>query len=325
MKPRVGITIGDPAGIGPEVVLKALARAEVRRVCRPVVFGDVRLLGSVSRAVLRRSSLPLADYVDLISIPLEKFRAGVASVAAGKSSGIFISAAVRAARAGALDAIVTAPINKESFRMGGWGAKFTGHTEMLAALTGAKSVALMLVHGDLRASHVTSHIPLKDVPAAVTSPRVLETILVTNDALRKMGFRKPRIAVCGLNPHAGDGGILGDEEKRVIAPAVRRARAKSVDVHGPLSPDTVWPLVRDRVYDAGVAMYHEQGQIPVKLLSFQSKRDRVRVRGVNVTLGLPIIRTSVAHGTAYEIAGMGKASEQSMVDAILLAARMARK
>ncbi len=299
MKPRIGITIGDPAGVGPEIVRKALHRPDVLQICVPVTFGD-------------------------LGVPSNKsFRYGVATAANGKASGIYIEAAIQAALTKQIDAVVTAPINKQSFRMGGWGKKFTGHTEMFAKLTGARRVALMLVHGPLRAVHVTSHIPLKKVASALTVSRVLETILLTHQALRKMGIKNPRIAVCGLNPHAGDGGLLGKEERTVIAPAIRKAKQKKVRAEGPLSADTVWPLVRDGVYDAGVAMYHDQGQIPIKLSSFSSTGKNTLVRGVNVTLGLPIVRTSVAHGTAYEIAGKGKASEESLVDAIKLAAKMA--
>ena len=325
MKPRIGITIGDPAGIGPEIVLKALSHPAVKRLCRPVVFGNTLFLSRVAARVLRKKYLPPAEYFDVPGAFLPGLSFGKITAWSGRASGLFIAEAVRAALSGEIDAVVTAPINKQSFRLGGWGKRFTGHTEMLAGLTGARRVALMLVHGCLRAVHVTSHVPLKKVSAALTRARVLETISLTHAALRRMGFARPRIAVCGFNPHAGENGLLGDEERRVIAPAVAAAKRNGIRAEGPLSADSVWPLVLAGVYDVGVAMYHDQGQIPIKLLSFKAGPSGTQVRGINITLGLPIIRTSVAHGTAYEIAGKGTASDASLVDAICLAVTMAKR
>jgi 4-hydroxythreonine-4-phosphate dehydrogenase len=217
---------------------------------------------------------------------------------------------------------VTAPINKVSFRLGGWGKRFIGHTEMLAELTGSKEVGLMLVHGSLRAIHVTSHVPLKAVPALITRRRVTGSIRLADLGVRMMGIRGPRIAVCGLNPHAGDGGLMGHEEERAIAPAVAACRREGLRVDGPLPADTVWPFILAGRYDVAVAMYHDQGQIPIKMHGFRVGKNVTQSGGVNVTIGLPIIRTSPAHGTAFDIAGKGLASEESFVEALTLAARM---
>jgi 4-hydroxythreonine-4-phosphate dehydrogenase len=232
---------------------------------------------------------------------------------------------VRACLKKRIHAMVTAPINKRSFLMGGWGKKYVGHTEMLAGLTRVTDYALMMVVGRLRAVHVTSHIPLKEVAKSITAARVSATIRLTHHGLRQLGFFKPRIAVCGLNPHAGDGGVLGKEEAGAIFPAVKKCRQNGILVDGPLSADTLWPQVAGGLYDAGVAMYHDQGQIPIKLFGFQFEKGKeVLTRGVNVTLGLPIIRTSVAHGTAYDIAGRGVASEGSLLEAIRMAVAMTK-
>ncbi len=322
MKPLIGLTIGDPAGVGPEIVLKAVSRPSVRASARFVVYGDRSLLSHVNKRVLRRSRLPDVQIIDFQNVSLRAFRFGVATADGGRASGEYIQAAVRAALQSSIDAVVTAPINKQSFRMGGWGEQFTGHTEMVTALTGARRSALMLVHEKLRAIHVTSHIPLKRVASSLTRARVFDTVELAGQALKSMGVSRARIAVCGLNPHAGDNGLLGREEQTVIGPAIELARRRGLNAHGPFSADTVWPMVEAEIYDAGVAMYHDQGQIPVKLRGFTPN---AVVRGVNVTIGLPIVRTSVAHGTGYEIAGKGRASEQSLIDAISLAVQMASR
>ncbi len=333
-KPLIALTMGDPAGIGPEIILKAATRSDVRSRCFLVVFGDAAWLARnllklppkhpahrLTIAVInspedaRRAPDTILPVMDLANVPAAGVAFGKINAAAGRASGEYIDAAIRSALRGKVNAIVTAPVNKNSFSLGGWGKKFVGHTEMLAKLTGTKEARLMLVHGSLRAVHVTSHIPLSSVSSSVTRPRVLETIRITDAALRKMGISKPKIALCGLNPHAGDGGVLGTEEKRAIAPAVAAARSQGIRVDGPLSADTVWPLVLAKKYDVGIAMYHDQGQIAIKLQGMGG--------AVNVTLGLPIVRTSPAHGTAFDIAGRGVASEDSFVAATLMAAKMA--
>lgn len=325
MKRIIGITIGDPAGIGPEIVLKAAARLALSKEVRLVVFGDKALLTHLQKKVFRRRTSPRFDVIDFRNVPLRGFKFGVPIASGGKASGDYIAAAVRAALKGMIDAVVTAPINKVAFRMGGWGKRFVGHTEMLASMTRTSNYALMLLQGSLRAIHVTSHVPLRRVPSLLTVNRIYQTIFLAHRGLREMGIGRPSIVVCGLNPHAGEGGLLGDEEKRIIQPAIQKARRAGFRVTGPFSSDTVWPMVLSKKHDVGVAMYHDQGQIPIKLMGFDSsdKRQTV-VRGVNATIGLPIIRTSVAHGTAYGIAGKGLASEESLMDAIALAAKMAK-
>ncbi len=323
MKPVIGLTIGDPAGVGPEIVLKAMPY--FRSTCEFVVFGDRTFLEYVNAHVLGRTSLPRAFYVDFKNVDKKNFRFGVATANGGKASGTYIEVAVRAALNNEINALVTAPINKEGLQMGGWHKQHVGHTEILAHLTGSKSVALMLVTKNLRAVHVTSHIPLKKVSASLTKERVFQTISLTHEGLTGLGIARPRIAVCGLNPHAGENGLLGDEEAKIISPAVQQAKRRGIRVDGPISADVVWPKVRDRVYDAGVAMYHDQGQIAVKLLSFENQKRNATVGGVNMTLGLPIVRTSVAHGTAYEIAGKDIASEQSLVEAIRMALSLVKR
>jgi len=340
-RPVIALTMGDPAGVGPEIVLAATADRTVQSACIPIVFGDLTWLQlTQKRSRLPRLRLvPLDRSIDRHSIArLRRGDVGVVSLgslparlplgrptaAAGKASGDYIAAAVQAALDREVSAVVTAPINKISFRMGGWGRRYIGHTEMIAGLTKTKVARLMLVHGALRAIHVTSHVPLSQVARRIGAGIILETIRVAHHGLRQMGILRPRIAVCGLNPHAGDGGLLGSEDRAIIAPAVATAVRGGIRAVGPLSADAVWPRVATGEFDAGVAMYHDQGQIAVKMSAFQaSRRGRAAVvGGVNVTLGLPIIRTSVAHGTAYDIAGKGTASAKSLVEAILMAVQM---
>ncbi|MCB4755516.1 MAG: 4-hydroxythreonine-4-phosphate dehydrogenase PdxA [Elusimicrobia bacterium] len=347
MKSRIALTMGDPAGIGPEIVLKASRRLLGDRTCQLFIFGDVDLLQFTQKLLLkdpqplqkRFDQITFHDFltlnprafsshrhviIDFKNVPLKPYSLGRATAAGGKASGEYIQAAVKAALDKKIDAVVTAPINKEAFRMGGWGVKYTGHTEMLKALTHSKSVALMLVYHNFRAVHATSHVALKDVPRILTKERIVDTIRLAHEGLKKMGIRRPLIGVCGLNPHAGENGLLGTEEKTKIIPAILLCRKKHINVDGPFSSDVLWPHVLSKNYDAGIAMYHDQGQIPFKLASFQSDKSngRFNVHGVNVTLGIPIIRTSVAHGTAYDIAGKGRADETSLFEAVQLAVKM---
>ena len=324
--PLIAVTMGDPAGIGPEVVLKAVAEPRVRQACRVVVVGDEALL----RAAADRLGLA-ADWQRLDSIedldpeadlsclhvgdcPPEVLFAARPTKAGGAAALDYISTAVKAALAGRLDAVATAPINKQSIAMAG--SRFAGHTDMLAALTGAERAVMMLVGGPLRVALVTHHIPLSQVPMAIAPEEIVATARVVANGLRRFfGIAEPRVAVCGLNPHASDGSRFGDEELRLIEPAIVELRHGGLAVKGPLPPDTCFVRAARDEFDAVIAMYHDQGLIPLKLLAFES--------AVNVTLGLPIIRTSVDHGTAYDIAGRGVANPTSMVEAIVLAARMA--
>jgi len=286
MTPRVAITVGDPAGIGPEVALKAAADPRVRAACEPIVYG------------------PPASTI---------FAPGVLSADAGRAAYDVIVRAVEDARAKTIDAIATAPVNKEAFRMAG--LPWAGHTDLLQHLTAAPHVAMMFHSEALRVVLATVHIPLADVPRSLTAASLEATIDVTARELPRFGVAAPRIAVAGLNPHAGEHGLFGREEETAIAPAIAACRARGIDVTGPFPADTIFVRARRGDFDVVVACYHDQGLIPVKLVAFG--------QAVNVTLGLPIIRTSVDHGTAFDIAGKGVADPESMIAAVLLAAKLA--
>ena len=286
-RPRVAITAGDPAGIGPEIAAKAAADPRVRAACEPVVYAPP----------------------DAAAFP-----PGRLSAEAGRAAHDVIVRAANAAIAGEVDAIATAPVNKEAFRLAG--LPWAGHTDLLAHLTGARDVAMMFHSDELRVVLATIHIPLADVPRALTADSLTRTIALTARELPKFDAATPRIAVCGLNPHAGEHGLFGREEESAIVPAIEACRARGVDVAGPFPADTIFVRARRGEFDVVVACYHDQGLIPVKLVAFG--------HAVNVTLGLPIVRTSVDHGTAFDIAGKGVADPESLVAAVLLAARLAR-
>ncbi len=287
-KPRVGITLGDPAGIGPEIARKAAADPRVLDVCEPVLYG------------------PPAD---------QSFQMGRVSASAGRAAYDAIVQAVEDARAGRIAGIATAPINKGAFAAAG--VPWRGHTELLAHLTGATRVAMMFYADVLRVVLATVHIPLADVPRALTRDVVEGTIELTAQELPRFGLSAPRLGVAGLNPHAGEHGLLGTEDDAVLAPAIAACRSRGVSVEGPFPADTVFVRAMRGEFDAVIACYHDQGLIPVKLVAFG--------RAVNVTLGLPIIRTSVDHGTAFDIAGQGVADASSLVHAVMLAARLQSK
>ncbi len=325
VKPILAITMGDPSGIGPEIVVKALASSRLWRACRPVVIGRFPVMAAAARAfgsgigfapagvtftAATRSRCPLVETgPEHDRIP----PFGRANAAGGRAAIEAVTGAICLALDGRVDAIVTAPISKEAIRAAG--SPFPGHTEMLAAFTGAKRHAMMLVGGPLRVSLATIHVPLAQVPSLIT-PRGLRTVIeLTWEAVRRLGLRRPRIAVCGLNPHAGEAGLMGDEERCVIAPAVRALAKKGIPVSGPYPADTIFFRAARGEFAAVVAMYHDQGLGPLKTLAFDS--------GVNLTLGLPIIRTSVDHGTAFDIAGRGVASAESLLAAVELAATLA--
>jgi len=287
MRPRIAITTGDPSGIGPEIAAKAAADPRVRAACEPILYG------------------PPGD---------ERFAPGVLSAAAGRAAYDTLVRAVDAAKLGTVDGLATAPVNKEAFRIAG--LPWRGHTDLLAHLTGASHVAMMFHSDELRVVLATIHIPLAEVPRALTQSLMEKTIALTARELPLFDKVQPRIAVAGLNPHAGEHGLFGSEDAEVIAPAIEACRARGVDVSGPFPADTVFVRARRGEFDVVVACYHDQGLIPVKLVAFG--------RAVNVTLGLPIVRTSVDHGTAFDIAGKGVADPESMIAATLLAARLAR-
>ena len=326
--PILGLTMGDPAGIGPEICLRALSAPVVRRLCVPVLFGDAAIL----RRVARRPFSALADavvspaqfltlnkvnrplVVDCQAVDAAKVKPGKISAACGRASYLYIEQAIKVALRSRIDGVVTAPIHKESLNLSG--VKFPGHTEIFTALTKSKHSCMMLYSDKLTVTMATTHIGYGEVPGKLSIDRVATVIRLTAEALRRMLGREPRLAVCGLNPHAGEHGLFGcREEERLVAPAVRRARRSGIQVEGPLVPDAVFTTGQRKKYDAIVTLYHDQGHIPFKRRAFDT--------GVNLTLGLPIIRTSVDHGTAFDIAWQGKADPGSLYSAIQVAAALA--
>jgi len=327
-KPRIGITMGDPAGIGPEVVLKAAAESEVGAACIPIIIGDAQLLAHNARTldlqcgykIVRRGepfpdriSDPLIYHLDNIEGHIEP---GIESGAAGKAAAGYIEAAVELCAAGSIDAIATAPINKRALFLGGY--SFPGHTEFLAHLTGAEEVAMGFVAANLRVVLLSTHVPLSEAIRMVTRERIEKTVRLANRELRRWGIEQPRLAMAALNPHGAEGGLFGIEEVSEMMPAIETCRVtEGIDLRGPFSADTVYLRASRGEFDAVVACYHDQAMIPVKCLSFGE--------AVNVTLGLPFIRTSVDHGTAFYFAGKGIAEHSSMVAAIKLAAELSLK
>ncbi len=329
--PCVAITMGDPAGIGPEIILKAAAELKPR-----IGAGEMHLLvvgcGRTLRSTAHRHALanPFVEIAEDEAArrehPLAFVEAGPAeseiapgqvSAEAGRLAYNAVDIAVRLASAGSVDAICTAPLNKEALNLAGYG--YAGHTELLAELTGARNSVMMLAHGGMRVSHVTTHIALADVPARITPARIRRVVELTAEALLRLGLSRRRIAIAALNPHAGEGGLFGRQDIDVTRPTVDALLAEGYDVVGPIPGDTVFVKLRAGQYDAVVAMYHDQGHIPVKLLGFSIDEQTGRwntLSGVNVTLGLPIVRTSVDHGTAFDIAGQGIASPSSLIEAL---------
>ncbi|MGE5590485.1 MAG: 4-hydroxythreonine-4-phosphate dehydrogenase PdxA [Bacillota bacterium] len=329
--PTVAITMGDPAGVGAEVIAGALAHPSVYDACRPLVIGDRRVMENAIRAMGTRATLVGPDelatpsafpLMDLANVDLNVARPGRVSADAGRAAWEYIQTSVRLARDGWVQAVATAPINKEAIKLAG--IPFPGHTEMFGHLTGCDKYTMMLVDGDMRVAHVSTHVSLRRACDLVRRERVLEVIRLLHGAVSKLGIPEPHIAVAGLNPHCGEGGLFGQEEAEEILPAVADARALGIRAEGPIPPDTVFAKAFGGSYDGVVAMYHDQGHIPMKSrgFKFDSTGRLVEISGVNVTLGLPIVRTSVEHGTAFDQAGKGSANPESMRQAILLAAAM---
>jgi 4-hydroxythreonine-4-phosphate dehydrogenase len=318
-RPTVGITMGDAAGVGPEIIMKALAVPQVHEICRPLVIGDasrLRAAGKVVRSSLRvrpvegardaRFDRAEVDCVDLRLVP-EDLPWGKLSPVAGNAAYHYIARAVELARAGEIAAICTAPLNKEALHAGGH--VYPGHTELLAKLSGTPEVSMMLATPKMRVIHVTTHIGLLDAVARIEPGLVERTIRRGHEALVRAGIARPRIAVCRINPHAGEHGLFGrGEEEEKIEPAIEKVRAAGIAADGPLPADTVFFRAGRGDFDLVVAMYHDQGHGPVKVLGLEA--------GVNITVGLPFVRTSVDHGTAFDIAGTGKADERSLVEAL---------
>jgi 4-phospho-D-threonate 3-dehydrogenase / 4-phospho-D-erythronate 3-dehydrogenase len=330
--PIIAITIGDPAGIGPEVTAKALMQDEVWQSCRPLVVGDAGVMQRAAELVGARFSWhaitdpaeaqfdPTApDVLDLGNADTALWQPGQVSAYAGRAAVDYIERAVELAKAGQVDALATGPINKAALKAAG--IPFIGHTELLADMLGEERVTTMLATDGLAVVHVTRHVPMAQVAGLITLENVLETIRLTDVGLKQMGIAQPRIAVAALNPHGGDEGLMGREEIEAIGPAVEAARADGIDASGPIPADSVFFRAIGRPggepeFDVVVAMFHDQGHIPIKTHGFE--------RSITVTLGLPVVRTSVDHGTAFDIAWKGIASEESMVEAIRLAARLVR-
>jgi len=324
-RPIIVITMGDPAGIGPEVLVKTLAHESVWSHCRPLAVGDADVLRQAIgllesplhlhpvQDVAEASFAPeRPDVLALANVDVDSLTFGTVSAAAGRAAFEYIERAVDLVQSGEADAIATGPINKAALRAGG--IPYIGHTEMLTEMTRASEVTTMLATPGLRVVHVTRHVPLAEVAPLITRERVLRTIRITDRGLRQMGIECPRLAVAALNPHGGDEGLIGREEIEAIAPAVEAAKEEGIDAKGPIPADSVFFRAIDGEFDAVVAMYHDQGHIPIKTHGFE--------RSVTVTLGLPIVRTSVDHGTAFDIAWQGAANEASMVEAIELAAEL---
>jgi 4-hydroxythreonine-4-phosphate dehydrogenase len=334
MKRHLAITMGDPAGIGPEIIVKAALRLRSRissGELRLVIIGSGPSLRLAERQLGFDQSIPEAGmdgaWPNLCFIQADDEGApvapGIVSADAGRLAFKAIEKGVRLALDGKIGGIVTAPLNKEALNKAGF--HYAGHTELLASLTGSKGSVMMLAHGKMRVSHVTTHIALEEVPRRLTPQRLRLVIDLTEEALRRLGVARSKIAVAALNPHAGEGGLFGRQDIDISEPTIAAAVADGLDIVGPVPGDTVFVKLRAGQYDAVIAMYHDQGHIPVKLLGFEvdpATGKWTELSGVNITLGLPIIRTSVDHGTAFDIAGKGIASEQSLVEAIEFAERL---
>jgi 4-hydroxythreonine-4-phosphate dehydrogenase len=337
MRPRhLAITMGDPAGIGPEIIVKAC-----RALCPRIASGELRLLVIGSGRALERARAAVTPEIAIPEITADRrdwpdlcflqagsegapIESGILSADGGRFAYLAVERGVRLAQAGQVGAIVTAPLNKEALNKAGY--HYAGHTEMLAELTGVKGSVMLLAHGNMRVSHVSTHVALQDVPKRLTPERLRLVLDLTHEALLALGVASPRIAVAALNPHAGEGGLFGRQDIDISEPTIAGAVRDGMQVFGPVPGDTVFVKLRAGQYDAVVAMYHDQGHIPVKLLGFSVDPATGRweaLSGVNITLGLPIIRTSVDHGTAFDIAGKGIASERSLIEAVEYAEQLA--
>jgi len=329
-KPLLGITMGDPAGVGPEICLDLLNDIETSKFSVPLILGDAECLQRAAQATNKNFNapvIPLADFknqdlgravaptvLDFSNVDFSDFTPGSVSAQTGQASFDYMAEAIRMANEGSTDGIVTAPINKYALSLSG--INYPGHTEILKEHTDSKEVTMLLTADKISCALVSTHIGLADVPGALNKERILEVILQTENAMRLIKRSDVRLAVLGLNPHAGESGLFGNnEESKILQPAIDEAQSKGLNIIGPLPPDTAF--IKDNLssIDAYICMYHDQGLIPVKLLAFDS--------AVNVTLGLPIVRTSVDHGTALEIAWKGQASSSSLLEAVRLACLMA--
>lgn len=309
--PKVAITMGDPSGVGAEITLKALTDQDLSSLAHWIVIGDERILDIAAKSTgLKLQNATLRNIPSLGSI--DDFQFGVLDARYGQAAVDYVRAATELCLAGEADAMVTAPLNKEAVTLSG--RAFSGHTEYIAELCGATESRMLLASERLCTVHVTTHVPLRRA-CELDSQRILRTIQLGQEAMNLLGFEQPRIAVCGLNPHAGEHGVFGSEDETYIVPAIQAAHEQGIQCSGPHAGDTVFLQASRGAYDLVVAMYHDQGHIPMKLIDFEGT--------VNISLGIPIIRTSVDHGTAFDIAGKNKADARSMKQAMRMAARMA--
>ena len=336
-RPLIGISVGDPAGIGPEITAKALSLVEIYQLCKPLMIAEAEMI----RETLRFSNLDLSmklvstskeghyqfgtiDVLDLKNIDGKSIRHKIVSPEYGRASFEYVRKVIELAMSKEIDATVTGPINKEAINRAGF--HYSGHTEIYADLTHAKDYAMMLAHQNFRVIHVSTHVSLREACDRVKKDRVYRVIRLGYDAVKKLGIENPKIAVAGLNPHAGESGMFGREEIEEIEPAIKQAQREGLNVEGPIPPDTVFSKMQGGQYDLVVVMYHDQGHIPTKLIGFQYD-DKTKtwgsMSGVNITCGLPIIRVSVDHGTAFGKAGEGRANPESMIQAIKIAAQLA--
>jgi 4-hydroxythreonine-4-phosphate dehydrogenase len=339
IRPILGISTGDPGGIGPEVTAKALGNKEIYELCRPLAVADARVMEDVLQFTgldmkLNVIDRPMdgvyqfgtVDMLHMANMDLAHLHYKQVTREQGQASFEYVVKVIELALKGEVDGTVTGPINKAAINAAGH--HYAGHTEIYADLCGTLDYAMMLADGDFRVVHVSSHVSLREACDRVKKDRIVRVIGLTYEVLKKLGISSPRIGVAGLNPHCGEGGIFGREDEVEIRPAVEQAVKSGKNVEGPIPSDTVFPKMRGGQYDAVVVMYHDQGHIPVKLMGFQyDEKSGIwgAVAGVNITLGLPIVRTSVDHGTAFGKAGEGRANPQSMVQAIRLAALLSRK
>jgi len=338
-KPIIAITMGDPAGIGAEIAVKALGNEEIYKKSKPIIIGSrcaiddaLKIIPSNLKVKVIKDTKEIQgefgtiDLIDLNNITLDEFSYGKVSEEAGKASLEYIYKGIDLAMEGQVDAVVTGPIHKEAIKAAG--SPFAGHTEIFATRTQTKDYAMMLADESLRVIHVSTHVSLRQACDLVKKERILTVIHLADKALKDLGIKHPKIGVAGLNPHAGEGGLFGNEELKEIIPAIAQARKEHINVDGPVPPDTIFSKVIGGQYDIAVVMYHDQGHIPMKVIGFKYNKETNKwssMSGVNVTVGLPMIRTSVDHGVAFGKAGEGRANEESMMEAIKMAIDFARK
>jgi 4-hydroxythreonine-4-phosphate dehydrogenase len=331
--------MGDPSGCGPEIGIKALAHAKTYELCRPVIIGDAGVMEKAAKEAAKRQDIAIhpvssikeclftpgtIDVYDLHNVEADKLKIGKVDAMSGEAAFTSVKKAIELALAGEIDATITNPLNKEALNLAGH--HYSGHTEIYADFTNTKNYSMMLAEGSLRVVHVSTHVSLREACDRVKKDRVLKVIELAHNTCKSLGINAPKIAVAGLNPHAGENGMFGREEIEEIAPAIEAAKAKGINAEGPIPPDTVFPKARGGMYDIVVAMYHDQGHIPLKVLGFQYDRAAGKwqaVKGVNITLGLPIIRSSVDHGTAFDQAWQGSANESSLINAIEYGVKLA--